>query len=53
MAENQITRSVYISMVDAVNVRGRLPVRWEDRVLQYERERGQKKMRRLQHARRE
>ncbi len=42
-----------MSMVDAVGERGRPPVKWQDRVLEYVRERGERRMRRLEHARRE
>ena len=33
MNENEMTKRVYRSEVDAVGVRGRPPVKWEDRVI--------------------
>ncbi len=55
MAENVITKRVYMStrMVGVVGARGRLPVKWGDRVLECVRERGERRMRGLEHARRE
>ena len=41
-----------VSMIDAVSARTP-PVKWEDRVLQYVRERRERRMRGLEHARRE
>ena len=35
MDENEMTKRVYRSEVDAVGVRGRSPVKWEDRVIAY------------------
>ncbi len=53
MAENVVTKRIYMSMVDVVETRGRPPVKWEDRALEYVRERGERRMRRLEHARRD
>ena len=36
---------MYLSMIDVAGVRGRSPVKWEDRVLEYMRERGERRMR--------
>ncbi len=52
-AENVMTKRVYMSMVDVVGARGRPPVKCGDRVLEYVRERGERKMIGLEHARRE
>ncbi len=46
-----MTKRVYNSVVDAVGARGRPPVRWEDRVVEYGRERGECRMRGGEHAR--
>ncbi len=48
-----MTKRVYNSVIDAVGVRGRPPVRWEDRVVEYVRERGERGMRGVEHTRRE
>ena len=40
MGESEMTRRIYKGGVDAVGVRGRPPVKWEDRLLEYMRERG-------------
>ncbi len=48
-----MTKRVYNSVIDAVGARGRPPVRWEDRVVEYVRERGERRMRGVEHARRE
>ncbi len=42
-----------MSMVDEVGVRGQPPVKWGNRVLEYVRERGERRMRGFEHARRE
>ncbi len=49
MAENVMTKRVYMSMVDVVGARGRPP----DRVLVYVREREERRMKGLEHAWRE
>ncbi len=53
MAESAMTKRVYMSMVDVVDARGRPQVKCWDRVLESVRERGEIRMRRLQHARTE
>ncbi len=53
IAESEMTKRVYMSMVDEVGARGQLPVNWGDRVLEYVRERGERRMRGLEHVRRE
>ena len=53
IVESELTKREYISMIDAVGARGWPPVRWEDRVLEYLRERGERSVRGLEHARRE
>ncbi len=42
-----------MSMVNAVGARGQPPVKWGNRVPGYERERGERRMKRLEKARRE
>jgi len=39
MGESEMTRRIYKGGLDAVGVRGRPPVKWEDRLLEYMRER--------------
>lgn len=39
MGGNEVTKRRYISGVDAVGVKGRPSVKWEDRLLEYLRER--------------
>jgi len=39
MGESELTRRIYKSKIDVGSVRGRPPVKWEDRVLEYVRER--------------
>ncbi len=41
MEENKITGRVYVSEIEGGNVRGRLPVKWRDRVQEYIKERGE------------
>ncbi len=53
MAENEMTKRVYMSMIDEMGPRGLPPVKWGNRVLEYVRERGERRMRGLEHARRE
>ncbi len=53
MAENEIINRVYMSMVDMVGARGRPVVKCVDRMLEYVREMGERRMTGLQHARRE
>ncbi len=53
MTENEMTKSVYMSMIDVVGARGRPLVKWGDTVLEYVRERGERRMRVFQHASRE
>ena len=48
-----MTKRVYRSEVDAVGVRGRPPVKWEDRVIEYVNERGEGRIRGLENAREE
>ncbi len=40
MAENVMTKRVYMGMGDVVGARAQPPVKWGDRVLQYVREKG-------------
>ncbi len=49
MAKSEMTKKVYMSMVDVVRARGQPPVQWGDKVLQYVRERKERRMRRLEH----
>ncbi len=42
-----------MSIVDEVGARGRPPVKWGDRVLEYVRERGKRRMRGLEYTRKE
>ena len=53
MDESEITKRVYRSKIDAVGVRGRPPIRWDDRVMEYVNEREGGRFRGLEHARRE
>ena len=53
MDENEMTKRVYRSKVDAIGVRGRPPVKWEDRVSEYVNERGEGRIRGLENAREE
>ncbi len=53
MEESKMTKRVYVSEIDGGNVRGRPPVKWRDRVLEYVRERGEGSLRRLEQAREE
>ena len=53
MAQGEITKRVYMSVIDAVGARGRPQRQWEDGVLEYVRERGERRMRGMEHARRE
>ncbi len=53
MVENVMTKRVHMSMADVVGARGQPPMIWGDRVLEYVRERGERRMRGLEHARRE
>ena len=53
MGEEKMTKRVYKSDINAVGVRGRPLVRWDDRVLEYVRERGDRRVRSMQQARRE
>ncbi len=39
MGGDEFTKKIYMSGVDAVGVRGRPPIKWEDGVLEYLRER--------------
>jgi len=48
-----MTRRIYKGGVDAVGVRGRPPVKWEDRLLEYMRERGDRRLRGIEGARME
>ena len=48
-----MTKRVYGSSVDSVGVRGGVPVKWDDRVLEYLRERNERGVRSLEQARRE
>ncbi len=38
MDKGELTKRIYRSKIDAANVRGRQPIKWEDRVMEYERE---------------
>ena len=51
MRESEMTRRIYKGGVDAVGVRGRPPVKWEDRLLEYVRERGDRILRGIEGAR--
>ena len=51
MGENEMTRRIYKGGVDAVGVRGRPPVKWEDRLLEYVREREDRRLRGIEGAR--
>ncbi len=37
--ERELTKRIYRSKIDAGNVRGQPPIKWEDRVMEYVRER--------------
>ncbi len=37
--ERELTQRIYRSKIDAGNVRGRPPIKWENRVMEYVRER--------------
>ncbi len=50
MEEGKITRRVYVSEIEGVNVRRRPPVKWRDRVKEYVRERGEGSLRNLEQA---
>ncbi len=39
MDERELTKRIYRSKIDARNVRGQPPIKWEDRVMEYVRER--------------
>ncbi len=39
MDKRELTKRIYRSKIDAGNVRGRPPIKWEDRVMEYVRER--------------
>ncbi len=53
MDERELTKRIYRSKIDAGNVRGRPPIKWEDRVMEYvrEREREDPGVRRLEDVR--
>ena len=53
MDESVMTKRLYKSSIEGVGVRGRPPVKWEDRVQEYVRERGVNGMRGLEQARKE
>ena len=53
MVESKMTKRVYLDIIDVTNARGRHLVKWEERVLEYVREKGERRMRGLEHARRE
>lgn len=53
MLESEKMKRMYTSKVVAVTERGRPPVKWEDRMLKYVRERSKKSVRGLEDARRE
>ncbi len=40
MDERELTKRIYRSITDAGNVRRRPPIKWDDRVMEYVRERG-------------
>ena len=48
-----MTKRAYKSSVDSVGIRGGVPVKWDDRVLEYLRERYERGMRNVEQARRE
>ncbi len=52
MAENVMNKRAHMSMVDVEGARGRPPVKCWDRVLEYVRERRERRMRGSEHARR-
>jgi len=51
MGESEMTRRIYKGGVDAAGVRERSPGKWEDRLLEYVRERGDKRLRGIESAR--
>jgi len=51
MGESELTRRIYKSRIDVGSVRGRPPVKWEDRVLEYVREREDARVRGLEDVR--
>ena len=53
MGESEITKRVYMNMINALGARGRHTVESQDRVLEYVRGRGEGRMRVLEYARRE
>ena len=53
MDESVMTKRLYKSSIEGVGVRGRPPVKWQDRVQEYVRERGVNGMRGLEQARKE
>ncbi len=48
-----MTRRVFVSEIEGGNAKGRLPVKWRDRVQLYVRERGERSFRNFEEARRE
>ncbi len=48
-----MTKRVYLSEIEGGSGRGRLPVKWRDRVQEYVRERGRGSLRNLKQAMRE
>ncbi len=51
MEEGNMTKRVYVSEIKGGNVRGRLPVKWRDRVQEYVTERSEGSLRSLEQAR--
>ncbi len=51
MDERELTKRIYRSKVDAGNVRGRPPIKWEDRVMEYVRLREDARMKGLEYMR--
>ena len=53
MDEREMTKRVYMSKIVTVGVRGRPPITWDDRVLEYMNEREGVRSRGSEHARRD
>ncbi len=51
MGGNELTKRIYKIEVDAVDVRGKPPIKWEDIVLEYLREREERRLRGMVNAR--
>jgi len=51
MGKSEMTRRIYKGGVDAAGVRGRPPIKWEDRLLEYLRGREDRRLRGIESAR--